>query len=107
MDSKTQSSNGRPAFHLIPAKPFIETAKALTYGASKHGARNYFQTPDPMEYFRAAIGHLFLWKSGEITDPESGLNHLAHAEASILILHEILGEANATEIYKAANRSDN
>lgn len=107
MDSKTKSSNGKPAFHLVPAKPIIETAKALEHGEGKHGARNYYQTPDPMQYFRAAVGHLFAWKSGETTDTESGLNHLAHASASVLILHELLGDANATKVDKATDHSDN
>lgn len=107
MDSKTKSSNGKPAFHLIPAKPFIETAKAMGHGEGKHGARNYQYTPDRMQYFRAAIGHLFAWKSGETMDSESGLNSLAHAIASILILHELVGDANATEIDKTADHSDN
>jgi hypothetical protein len=44
-----------------------------------------------MDYSRllsAGLRHQLAWNSGEDFDPESGLNHLAHACANMLMLLE-------------------
>lgn len=63
----------------------FEVAKALTYGAAKYGRDNWKQCQEPERYFAACQRHLWAFAGGETHDPESGLHHLAHAAASLMI----------------------
>lgn len=76
---------GKPRFSLIPPEALAEVAKVFTHGASKYPAKNYLIGTDWSRYLDATYRHLSAWSQQENLD-ESGLNHLAHAAASILIL---------------------
>jgi hypothetical protein len=81
---------GKPMLHLLPPGPLADVARVLAFGAEKHrgpwswtdGQRNW--TDD----FDAAQRHMSAWLIGDRFDPESGLPHLAHASARLLILGE-------------------
>lgn len=73
---------------LVPV-PLIEAAaRAFTYGADKYSEFNWALDPglQPLRLYRACIGHLMAFQSGEIDDPESGLCHLDHAAAALAML---------------------
>ena len=77
----------KPRYDLIPGDALEEVAKALTHGAAKHEARGWETSPRRWGgEFAAAMRHLWTFARGEHTDPDSGLSHLAHAAARILIL---------------------
>lgn len=73
---------------LLPVQPIIEIGKVLTYGAKKYSERNWEKGLAWSRCYGAALRHLLAWQSGETNDPETGLNHLAHAACEILFLLE-------------------
>lgn len=78
-----KADNGKPSVGLIP-REFIEgVAMAFDYGAKKYGRHNYRQGLQVSRTLDAAMRHLIAFNDGENDDPESGLNHLYHAAASI------------------------
>lgn len=80
----------KPMLHLLPPGPLADIARVLQFGATKHGGpwswtvgRNWTDDHD------AAQRHMSAWLIGDRFDPESGLPHLAHASARLLILGEM------------------
>lgn len=78
----------KPLADLLPPVALLSVAKVLTFGAKKYKAHGW-RTVDKRSRYAAAIQrHLLAWQSGETTDPESGLPHLAHLACSALFLLE-------------------
>ena len=78
----------KPRMDLVPPKAIREVAEVLTHGAKKYGDHNWRQVDKRTRYAAAAQRHLNSWLSGEDTDPDSGLPHLAHALCSLAMLRE-------------------
>lgn len=97
IDPKSQGikfDSEKPRMDLIPPKGLIETAKVLGYGARKYSADNWRQVDGKdWRYFGAAQRHLWAYHSGQKFDPETGINHLAHAICSLMFLLELDLEA--------------
>jgi hypothetical protein len=73
--------------HLFPMTAVIYGTLALLDGALKYGRGNWRAAGVRASiYFDACIRHLTRWFEGEDIDPDSGLPHLAHAEACLAIL---------------------
>ena len=75
---------------LLPPRAKWEVAKVMTFGARKYGKENYL-AGEGFEWRRimdAVERHQEQWKMGIDTDEESGLPHLAHAAAGLLMLLE-------------------
>jgi hypothetical protein len=71
----------------MPWKPLGEVADVMTLGAIKYSDGNWMHVKNKKDrYFSATMRHLVAWKLGEINDPETGKNHLAHATCCILFL---------------------
>ena len=84
---------GKPRVSLLSSKALLELSKVMTYGESKyqsHNWRNGFKWSRLMD---AAERHILQYNSGERKDPETGLTHLVHAMANLMMLieHEIEG----------------
>lgn len=77
---------GKPRVGLIPPEYVMETAAVLTSGAEKYGADNWARGAEWSRYFDAAQRHLWAWRAGEDTDPETGRSHLAHASCCLAFL---------------------
>lgn len=73
---------------LLPVEPIIDIGKVLTYGARKYSERNWEKGLAWSRCYAAALRHLLAWQNSETNDPETGLNHLAHAACEILFLLE-------------------
>ena len=83
----TKYDGEKPRWDLLPYKPVEAVVNVLTHGAQKYADDNWKQVPDARRrYFAAAQRHLTAWYEGEQTDPESGMNHLAHATCCALFL---------------------
>ena len=77
-------------YGLVPPLALRETVKVLTFGAEKYEPDNWRRVPDGhRRYFDAAQRHLWAYKEGEIIDPESGVNHLAHALCCIMFMLDL------------------
>lgn len=95
-----KDDSGKPALDmlsLLPPKAAVEVAKAFEYGGKKYGFDNYLRGTNWRRYTAAALRHIWAWLKGETNDPESGLNHLTHAAASILIVLTLQLEGLGTD----------
>ena len=80
---------GKAEYGLIPPHALNELAMVLTMGAKKYDRDNWRHVPDAeRRYFDAMERHIWAWKRGEVIDPESGRNHLAHAACCLFFLYE-------------------
>lgn len=74
-------------YELIPPEYLEGAAEALTFGATKYGARNWEQGMEWGRVFGALLRHLYAWWRGDKGgDPETGLSHLSHAAACLAML---------------------
>lgn len=65
----------------------LDVAAVLTFGAGKYGPNNWQNvTPFQERYSAALVRHVLAHGTGEFTDAESGLPHLAHACTNALFL---------------------
>ena len=76
---------------LLPMGPIREIIKVLMHGSAKYDDHNWQKVAlgkqGDARYYNAAMRHLDDWYScEEKLDPESGLNHLAHAVCCLLFL---------------------
>lgn len=84
---KTRFGIAKPPLSLIPGLARVHLAEAFRDGAAKYGAANWRQDPvTTSTYLNAAERHLVSWQDGEETASDSGVHHLAHAAACLLIL---------------------
>ena len=80
---------GKLRYGLIPPLAQAEMVKVLTFGAEKYEPDNWKKVPESKtRYFDALERHVWAWKTGEQTDPESGIHHLAHAMCCLAFLYE-------------------
>lgn len=102
-----KADGGKPRYDLLPPELLHETARVLEYGAQKYEPNNWAQGADYGRYFAAMQRHLWAWWSGENSDPESDLPHLAHAACCLgfLMAYQNRGLGNddrpETELYDA------
>ena len=89
---------GKADLSLLPRHAKEGVAKAFQFGADKYGRYNYLKGAEWSRFIAAADRHLTAFNSGETYDPDSGLNHLYHVGANIMILIEYfercIGEDN-------------
>lgn len=98
----------KDALHLLPAKPLRAISSAMLDGATKYKPWNWTQETDDWRdiYGRALASHVAKWL--DPTEPDyaedSGVHHLAHAGACILIiLFKLKIDFHMPNSYKAAN----
>jgi hypothetical protein len=99
----TKYDHGKPMYDLIPPDALEEFVNVLTFGAKKYAPDNWRLVPEGRRrYFAAAQRHLWQFKRGETTDPESGLHHLAHAVTCLMFIleKEMLNEVDLKEEIK-------
>jgi hypothetical protein len=86
-----KDDKGKPPLALLPWNTLNDVAFVFENGAKKYGEKNYLQAQkeDATRYISAALRHISAHCSGEITDSESSLPHLAHAAADVLIALEL------------------
>ena len=82
-----KNDNGKNRLDLI-CPEFIEAVgEVLTFGAEKYEPNSWQNIEDGANrYYAAAMRHLIAWRKGELTDPESGLSHLAHVACNMMFL---------------------
>lgn len=82
-------------FWVIPFRVLRGLGLALLEGALKYGAYNWRAAGVRGSiYYDAAIGHLGDWWEGQDVDPDSGLNHIDKAIASLVVLRDGMYEGN-------------
>lgn len=89
MSEGTKHDSGKPEIGLVSHIFLFGLATVLTYGARKYGAQNWRQGLAYSRLFNAIMRHLWAWWGGQECDPESGLPHLDHAAAGLMMLREM------------------
>lgn len=94
--------NGKTRYDLLPWKGVEGAARVMTYGAKKYrdnSWRTSVRNPVP-RYYSALIRHLAAFFTGEGFDEESGMHHLDHAMANLLMLRELVGDQDYLQATK-------
>lgn len=83
-------SDSKTRYDLVPAVALEGAAAALTHGAHKHGDQGYLQAK-PAQLYAAAQRHLWTWWNPDVDthDDETGLSHLDHAIADLMMLRDL------------------
>jgi len=91
VEKAIKKDQDKAPIHLVPSQCIIGVAKVMGYGKDKYDEYNYRKGEglDYMRLYDAAQRHMLAWSLGEDIDPESGLPHLDHAAASIMMLHDL------------------
>ena len=79
---------GKLRYDLMPPFALNELVRVFSCGAEKYGERNWEAGLDWSRLYAAAQRHLWSWWAGEDADPETSLNHQAHAAWYCLALLE-------------------
>ena len=91
VENAIKKDQNKAPVHLVPSQCIIGVAKVMGFGQDKYDEYNY-RKGDGLDYMRlydAAQRHMLAWSLGEDIDPESGLPHLDHAAASIMMLKDL------------------
>lgn len=75
----------KPDLSILPYAGLDLTAKAFEFGAAKYGRNNYKKGMEWSRVLAAGMRHLSKFAQGEDLDEESGLSHLGHAGACIMM----------------------
>lgn len=85
----------KPGLHNLPLGPLFEVARAFDDGARKYGAFNWRGNPVLASvYFDAAQRHLSCWMHGNDRASDSGIHHLDHAMACLLIIRDAMQQGS-------------
>lgn len=77
----------KPRLSLVPPAGLVYAALAMANGADKYGAYNWREKKvQAMIYLEACVRHTLSFQDGEENARDSGVPHLAHALACLLIL---------------------
>ncbi len=108
VDSKIAAAAGKAPLHLLPLRWLVGLARVFEFGRKKHGRENYYASdndPDECErYMGAVLRHLSAMQtpggsytpaSCAATDDESGIPHLDHAIAGLVMLRARMCKAGA------------
>ena len=87
----------KPDLSLLPTGAKRGVAKAFMYGASKYGRYNYMKGMEWCRLIGAIDRHISAFNTGQDLDEESGLCHLYHAGASIMMLIEFYEQGVGTD----------
>lgn len=81
----------RPPMSTVPAPVMMELGVAMLEGARKYARHNYRVVGVKASvYYDACERHMMRWWEGEDIDPESGLNHVVKAIASLVVLRDAM-----------------
>jgi len=87
VNPKDAAARDRCPLDLIPGPAMLAAAWALKDGADKYGPFNWRSVPiKASNYQAAAERHIKAWQDGERSASDSGVHHIAHAIAGLMIL---------------------
>lgn len=77
----------KPRLSAVPPAGLVYTALAMQNGEVKYGPYNYRENKVQARiYVDAALRHILAWHDGEENATDSGVPHLGHALACLMIL---------------------
>jgi len=81
-----KNDSGKPRMDLIPHEALIGVAEVMTHGATKYDSHNWRQSPPQSRLYSAAMRHMTAYQTGSDIDDDSGLHHIDHAAANLMML---------------------
>jgi len=78
--------SGKPRLELLPYESLAEIAKVFDYGFSKYGVGNWSKGMLWTKMAASILRHTYKWLAGIDKDEESGLSHMAHAGACVVMI---------------------
>ena len=83
-----KNDRDKPRMELLDPDFMIGVANVLTFGAEKYDAYNWQKADtEGIERIKGAmLRHQMAYMNGEITDPETGLNHMYHISCNAMFL---------------------
>lgn len=84
-----KNRENKPPLSMLPTLPLQEVGRVLQFGAKKY-QRDLWRT-QPMDHTHeidSILRHILAFNEGEDNDPETGLNHIAHAICRAMFLLE-------------------
>ena len=90
-ETEVKQDKGKNRLDLLPWDAIDEVGKVLTYGVNKYPKpeENWRvnSKPEDIKRYKAAIlRHFSRIEQGELVDPESGLEHMAHIATNALFI---------------------
>lgn len=82
--------SAKPPISLVPRSLIEAAARAFAFGAAKYARHNYRLGMNVSRLLDATLRHLLAVAESDDRDPESGLDHLDHAAASLGMLIDTL-----------------
>ena len=84
---KDYRKDNKDRWELLPLTLIKQVVKVFTFGAQKYGPNRWQNLENEYERYKAALfRHIVAYEEGKITDPESGIHHLAHAGWNVLAM---------------------
>ena len=81
---------GKRDYTLLPWDALEDVVRVLEFGAQKYARDNWKHVENAeIRYMAAAMRHMVAHLNGEKADPESGIDHLAHAMCCLLFTQSI------------------
>lgn len=88
----------KPRLSLVPPAGLVYAALAMANGADKYGPYNWREKKvQLMIYLEAAQRHILSYQDGEECAKDSGVPHLGHALACLLIVIDALETGNLVD----------
>lgn len=81
-----KADSGKLQWSLLPFEELKDVVRVLMLGAKKYTPDNWKKCDNMTRYKDALMRHVISYVSGDTTDDESGLSHLAHAVCNCLFL---------------------
>jgi Domain of unknown function (DUF5664) len=105
MDQNKKPTNPKDALGIkkvpmstISAPVLAELGVAMLEGAMKYGRHNYRVIGvRGSVYYDAVMRHMLSWWEGEDVDPDSGLNHITKAIASLVVIRDSMIQGNLVD----------
>jgi len=88
--NKNNKVDGKSPLKYLDFAMIDEMCRVFEFGATKYGKNNFYLGHEVSTLLEACIRHLLAYKEGEDNDPESGLNHIAHAQCNLAMLMQQL-----------------
>lgn len=85
-DAGRKDDSDKPRMDLLDGYALNELAKVLTFGAKKYAVNNWRKGIVVSRLLAALLRHAFAICAGEDKDPETGLDHAAHAMCCCMFL---------------------
>lgn len=78
---------GKPMVQHVDPRFLFAVGNVMAFGAKKYDVNNWRKGIEHMRLAGSVLRHMCSWIMRENLDPESGLPHLAHAGASLMMLY--------------------